>query len=501
MSADIRRTVPRAWWVDQARVAEYTQSPQTVQPQFGIVAGMSMQNDLWWRYLWRQAIALVILIGVGVPALWACGLLSESTLFAFMSGMVLTAIIGISVGSLQARNKGRALNELLAALSQAEKGELDAPLSSECHTVIPEVASALERAQASIRLEIAQLSGQRDRMQNVINSMAEGVIGVDGEQRILLMNDAACKIFSLREGAALGRPVWEQVRSPQLQSWVAAAVEKALPSGGEMHLRSAIGRDLALSVSAFHGPALTGAVIVVTDITELRRLERVRQQFVANASHELKTPITSIQACIETLIDGAVEDPQCRDRFLQTICEQTERLDALVKDLLILARLESEPMTREPRPIWIEALIRMCYERHLQTAERKGLTLTMHPISPDLKIMAEEDALEHILDNLIDNALKYTDAGGKVTLSLRTDGNSATVDVSDTGIGIPQHHLSRIFERFYRVDRHRSRDVGGTGLGLSIVKHLVQAIGGSVAVTSRLNEGSTFSVRFPLADK
>lgn len=460
-----------------------------------------MQNDLWWRYLWRQAIALVILIGVGVPVLWACRLLSESTLFAFLGGMVLTAIVGISVGSLQARSKGRALNELLAALSQAEKGELDAPLSSECHTVIPEVASALERAQASIRLEIAQLSGQRDRLQNVINSMAEGVIGVDGEQRILLMNDAACKIFSLREGAALGRPVWEQVRSPQLQSWVAAAVEKALPSDGEMHLRSAIGRDLALSVSGFHGPTLTGAVIVVTDITELRRLERVRQQFVANASHELKTPITSIQACIETLIDGAVEDPQCRDRFLQTICEQTERLDALVKDLLTLARLESEPMTREPRPIWIEPLIRMCYERHLQTAERKGLTLTMQPISPDLKIMAEEDALEHILDNLIDNALKYTDAGGKVTLSLRVDGNSATVDVSDTGIGIPQHHLSRIFERFYRVDRHRSRDVGGTGLGLSIVKHLVQAIGGSVAVTSRLNEGSTFSVRFPLSEK
>lgn len=462
---------------------------------------MSMQNDLWWRFLWRQTLALVILMGVGVPVLWACGLLSESTLFAFVSGIVLSALVGILAGGLLALRKGRALNEVHAALSHAEKGQFDTPLSSECYTILPEVASVLERAQTSIRLEMAQLSGQRDRLQNVINSMAEGVIGVDGEQRILLMNDAACKIFSLREGAALGRPVWEQVRSPQLQSWVAGAVEKALPSGGEMHLRSAIGRDLALSVSAFHGPALTGAVIVVTDITELRRLERVRQQFVANASHELKTPITSIQACIETLIDGAVEDPQCRDRFLQTICEQTERLDALVKDLLTLARLESEPLTREPRPIWVAELIRKCYERHCQTAERKGLTLTLQPISPDRKIMADEDALEHILDNLIDNALKYTEPGGRVTLSLRSDATSATVDVSDTGIGIPQHHLSRIFERFYRVDRHRSRDVGGTGLGLSIVKHLVQAIGGSISVTSQLNEGSTFSVRFPLADK
>jgi two-component system phosphate regulon sensor histidine kinase PhoR len=149
----------------------------------------------------------------------------------------------------------------------------------------------------------------------------------------------------------------------------------------------------------------------------------------------------------------------------------------------------------------VEGLIRTCYDRHIQTAQRKGLTLTLEPIDTDYRILADEDALEHILDNLIDNALKYTDNGGKVTLSLRVDQDAATVEVKDTGIGIPQHHLSRIFERFYRVDRHRSREVGGTGLGLSIVKHLVQAMGGSVSVTSRLNEGSTFSVRFPLANK
>lgn len=499
MSADIRRTVPapggstgRAW-------RSIRSPPQTLQPQFAIVPNMSMQSDLWWRHLWRQALALVVLIVVVVPILWMSGVLVGTALFAFVSGSCLATIAGILIGGIQARRKGRALAELYAALTQAEKGQFDLHLSSECHVVIPEVAAALERAQASIRLEVAQLSGQRDRMQNVMNSMAEGVIAVDGGQRILMINDAACRIFSLREGAAIGRPVWEQVRSPQLQSWVAQAVEKAVPSGGEMQLRSAIGRDLALSVSGFQGSPLSGAVIVVTDVTDLRRLERVRQQFVANASHELKTPITSIQACIETLIDGAVDDPQCRDRFLQTINEQTGRLDALVKDLLMLARLEAEPLTREPRPIWVEGVVRVCYERHLQTAQRKGLTLTLESIAPDFRILADEEALEHVLDNLIDNALKYTDAGGRVTLALRADQEEATIDISDTGIGIPQHHLSRIFERFYRVDRHRSRDVGGTGLGLSIVKHMVQAMGGSVSVSSRLNEGSTFSVRFPLA--
>jgi two-component system phosphate regulon sensor histidine kinase PhoR len=460
---------------------------------------MSMPSDLWWRYLWSQVLGLLVLVVVVLPLLWACNLLPGSTGLAIVMGGLLTAALAISVGGREARRMGSALNEVQIALRQAEKGVFDSPLTSECHTVLPDIASVLERAEASVRMEVAQLSGQRDRLQNVINSMAEGVIGVDREQRILLMNVAACEIFSLRERAALGRPVWEQVRSPQLQTWVAEAVEKSIPAGGEMHVRAPVGRDLALAVSAFHGHELAGAVIVITDVTELRRLERVRQQFVANASHELKTPITSIQACIETLIDGAVDDVQCRDRFLQTINEQTSRLDALVKDLLSLARLESEPLQREPRPVWVEALVRMCYERHLQTAERKGLALTMEPIPADLRVLGEEDALEHILDNLIDNGLKYTEPGGRVNLSIRLEGGWATIDVSDSGIGIPQQHLPRIFERFYRVDRHRSRDVGGTGLGLSIVKHLVQAIGGSISVTSRLNEGSTFSVRLPLA--
>lgn len=483
----------------RARVAEYMQSPQTLQPQFAIVGRMSMQGDFWWRTAWRQVLAWMLLIAVLTPLFWVSGLLSSAAVPAFIGGSIFAAVVCIVAAGLQSRRHDAALSEVHSVLLHVERGQFDQTLSSPCHSTIPEVASVVERAQVAVRSEIASLVHDRDRLQNVINSMAEGVISVDSEQRILLMNARAMEFFALGDKAALGRPVWEQVRSPQLQSWVATAIDKAVPSGGELHHRSAIGRDLALTVSAFQGRRKTGAVIVVTDVTELRRLERVRQQFVANASHELKTPITSIQACIETLIDGAIDDPPCRDRFLQTICEQTERLDALVKDLLTLARLEAEPLNREPRPIWVQSLIRICCDRHRQTAERKRLALTLQAIDPDIQIMAEEEALEHILDNLIDNALKYTEPGGRVTLALRIEEGAAYIDVSDTGIGIPQHHLPRIFERFYRVDRHRSRDVGGTGLGLSIVKHLVQAIGGSISVTSRQNEGSTFSVKFPLA--
>jgi two-component system phosphate regulon sensor histidine kinase PhoR len=460
---------------------------------------MTTQRELSGRYLGQAALLLSIVAAILLPICWAVGLIGNTPTMAVIATGMLALIVGTVANLRVATQLEKAMGEVQRVLKQAEKGDHDFPLTSECHAILPDLSAALERAQAAIRGELAELSGARDRLRNVINSMAEGVIGVDSQQRILLINAAACQMFTLRESNSVGRPVWEQVRLPQLQAWVSEAVESTAPAGGELHLRSPIPRDLSLSVSAFHGPGLAGAVIVVTDVTELRRLEHVRQKFVANASHELKTPITSIQACVETLLDGAIDDVQCRDRFLQTISEQTTRLDTLVKDLLALARLESEPTQREAHPVSVEGVLRVCYERHLQTAERKGLSLSLEAIPPGLRVLAEEEALEHILDNLVDNALKYTEAGGAISLLTRQDGDVAFLEVKDTGIGIPQQHLPRIFERFYRVDRHRSREVGGTGLGLSIVKHLVQSIGGSINVNSKLHEGSTFSVKFRMA--
>jgi len=460
---------------------------------------MTTQRELCGWFLGQTALVFAVTVAVLLPIFWVTGVLNSTSPLAIFGTGVLAILIGTIANWRVSERLGKALSELQSVLQKAEKGQYDGTLSSECHSVLPEVSATLTRALATARQELIELNAARDRLRSVINSMAEGVIGVDANQRILLINSAACQMFSLRENNAANRPVWEQVRLPQLQAWVSTAVEHTSPVGGELHLRTPIPRDLSLSVSAFHGPSLAGAVIVVTDVTELRRLEHVRQKFVANASHELKTPITSIQACIETLLDGAVDDLQCRDRFLLTISEQTARLDMLVKDLLALARLESEPSLREPRPVQVEEILRVCYDRHLQTAERKGIKLTLESIPSGLRVFAEEDALEHILDNLLDNALKYTEPGGSVTLLARHNAELAYLEVKDTGIGIPQQHLPRIFERFYRVDRHRSREVGGTGLGLAIVKHLVQAIGGSIHVNSTLHEGSTFSVRFRVA--
>ncbi len=237
----------------------------------------------------------------------------------------------------------------------------------------------------------------------------------------------------------------------------------------------------------------------MTDMSEVRRLEGIRQEFVANASHELKTPLASITACSETLLDGAADDPEMCSHFLKTIQEQAERLSRLVHDMLALTRVESQGLARELHPVLLDDVVAICESRHRQNALRKGIDLELVRPPDTVRILADEEPLEQILDNLLDNAIKYTNAGGQVTLRWKTEGMSALIEVEDTGIGIPQSHLARIFERFYRVDKARSREVGGTGLGLSIVKHMVQAIGGNITVTSRLGKGSLFAVRIRLA--
>ncbi len=235
------------------------------------------------------------------------------------------------------------------------------------------------------------------------------------------------------------------------------------------------------------------------DRLQLKRLESIRQEFVANASHELKTPLTVIQVAVETLQDGAADDSEMRATLLAQIAEQGHRLHALVQDMLSLARIESGQTTLEFRPASVGAAVVACVDRHRARAETKGLTLeAVAPhFGPDPAAWVDEESLDQILDNLVDNAVKYTPTGGRVRVKWRTDDGDARIDVEDTGIGIPAQDLVRVFERFYRVDRARSREMGGTGLGLSIVKHLVQAMHGRIAADSHPGRGSVFTVHLP----
>jgi two-component system phosphate regulon sensor histidine kinase PhoR len=282
---------------------------------------------------------------------------------------------------------------------------------------------------------------------------------------------------------------------------VKAAMHRPSEEGRHLEFNEPIGKSLMLHVAQLAGEPTRGAVLVFHDTTELRRLERLRQEFVANVSHELKTPLSVITACVETLMEGGIDDHENRGRFLQQIFDQTQRLHALILDLLSLARIESGDQQWTLQPVAISELAHTCVERHQARAQAKKQTLLLDPPAPtpatQATVFADEEALAEILDNLIDNAVKYTPEGGTIRLRWWQEEDTCCIEVEDTGIGIPQSDLPRIFERFYRVDKARSREMGGTGLGLSIVKHLVQAMQGTIRAASELGQGTKFTIRLP----
>jgi two-component system phosphate regulon sensor histidine kinase PhoR len=357
----------------------------------------------------------------------------------------------------------------------------------------------------------ARIDGlERDRLQLlvVLEAMAEAVIAVDSRHRLLFANAGANRLFGL-DRSSVGRLVPELIRSPRVQEAIEATLRLSDPKSYQSEVVLA-GRDIStrgqgterhLAVRGTPLPGLPspGAVLVFHDVTDLRRLERMRQDFVANASHELKTPLASIKAYTETLLDWALRDDSVNVRFLERIDEQAERLNQLILDLLSLARLESGQGVFDHQPLEIVPVLEACVEAHRGRASAKNLDLTFDPDELDegTLILADEEAVHQIADNLIDNAIKYTPENGSVHVHCSLQEDRVAVEVTDTGIGIPREDLPRIFERFYRVDKARSRELGGTGLGLSIVKHLVQSIGGRIDVNSRLGSGSKFTVLFP----
>jgi two-component system phosphate regulon sensor histidine kinase PhoR len=367
------------------------------------------------------------------------------------------------------------------------------------------LARAFDETAAALQARITRLEQDRQQLRAVLSGMSEGVVAVDARRRLLFANASADKLFGLAPGS-VGRLVPELIRSPQVQEAVDATLAGTGPYRGEI----AIGRREAHlwsqpRVLSVHGTPLpgspaTGAVLVFHDVTDLRRLERMRQEFVANVSHELKTPLASIKAYTETLLDWALHDEAVNVRFLRGIEEQADRLNQLILDLLCLARLESGQEVYQHGPLALGPVVGACVEsqRDRAAAKSQSLDLDLGPVDGETLVVADEEAVRQILDNLIDNALKYTPEGGRVRVSCRAEGDAAlAVEVADTGIGIPRDDLPRVFERFYRVDKARSRELGGTGLGLAIVKHLVQSIGGQVTVDSRLGAGSKFTVLLP----
>jgi two-component system phosphate regulon sensor histidine kinase PhoR len=357
--------------------------------------------------------------------------------------------------------------------------------------------------QLSERMNTVDL--QQSQEKAILASMIEAVIAIDSQQRVITMNEAAADLLGVPVGQALGTRIEEVVRLGGILEFIQRAVGsntaivenlRIYGEGGERYLR-AHGTRLVAGV----GEDL-GALVVLYDITRIHNLEVVRKEFAANVSHELKTPITSIKGFVETLLDDKLNDRGETQRFLKIIAQQTERLNAIVDDLLSLARLEQSVEREEVSLSWnpvrpiLEAAVSVCAE----STSAKEISLGL--VCPDaLEAHCNPQLLEQAVVNLIDNAVKYSESGSEVTVAAAAADTEVEVSVEDRGCGIEEQHLPRLFERFYRVDKARSRELGGTGLGLAIVKHIALAHGGRVDVRSRPEEGSTFFIRFPQAKR
>jgi two-component system phosphate regulon sensor histidine kinase PhoR len=374
---------------------------------------------------------------------------------------------------------------------------------------LADLALALNNTAAHMDETIRSLSGERNRSSAILRSMVEGVAVIDAHERLVFCNRAFSEILNLDSVGGEGHPVIEVVRNSELLGLIRRALqgEEGLQSNVAMGIvqqrsfsvTAAPVKPLEASAAGVAAERPSGAVVVLHDVSELRRLERVRQDFVANVSHEFKTPLTAIQGFAETLLAGALEDPKNNRRFLEIIRDHAARLARLTDDLLKLARIEVGKLEVAFQPVSVAELLESCSATTLLKASRKQISFTVN-VPPGLPAVLGDPSLLHdVLQNLLDNAVQYTPEGGQIDVSASAEAHEAVITVSDTGIGIPLADQERIFERFYRVDAARSREAGGTGLGLSIAKHIVEAHGGRLWVESAVGRGSKFFVSVPLA--
>lgn len=413
----------------------------------------------------------------------------------------IVALLALLLGWFVASGLTRPLAKITDAALAFESGDfeprpLDLPAGE-----LGDLGRVLNRMGVEINARMRELQKDEGQLRAMLAGMVEGVLAVDELDRISFSNSAARQLFDLGHVQVDGQRLWELVRVPGLDELMREARSRDAAANRELGLTQG-GVELTILAKAhrFVTEEEIGVVLVFEDITELRRLERVRRDFVANVSHELKTPLTSIRGYVETLMDGALYDEANNLRFLEKIDQNVKRLGALVVDLLSLAQIEEREVDLPRARVDVRSVLAAIVRRHEVESRAKEVDVVIALPPGPCAVFANEEGVTQVLENLVGNAIKYTPDQGHVRIDFRVEAGLAAIAVGDDGVGIPPEDLERIFERFYRVDKARSRDVGGTGLGLSIVKHLTQSMGGSVSVQSTLGEGSTFTVRLPVTD-
>jgi two-component system phosphate regulon sensor histidine kinase PhoR len=402
---------------------------------------------------------------------------------------------GGAVARVQIRWQYGRFDELQAAVRRYASGDLGGRLQHFGDDELTPLARDIDAAFREVDTRAAALVRDRARIEAILGGMVEGVLVVDELGRVRLVNDAASRMLKL-DASAVGRRYLEVVRNPEVVAQVGHALHGETPPGVELALTLDQSQAVVARAAPVSADRRGGVVIVLHDITDLRRADRIRRDFVANVSHELRTPLTAIRGYVEALLD-APAGPSDTRRFLQIIAKHSARMETLVKDLLRLARLDAGQEVIEPVPCSVDTLFRGVVGALAPVIEARDQRVLIEVTEDGREVLGDPARLHDVLRNLVENASSYAPEHSTITLRASREGASTHVSVLDEGPGIPEPDLARIFERFYRVDKARSRETGGTGLGLSIVKHLVELHGGRVTARNRPEGGAEFTVALP----
>jgi two-component system phosphate regulon sensor histidine kinase PhoR len=459
---------------------------------------ITINKDLLYYAVRQQTAAgQPVLLRFSSPFEAVASAVSEFRKTLWLASLLLLAILG-SLTLLVSRGFTNRVDRLTAFSKRVAEGDFHAEPVGSSGDALDSLGSSLNQTAGRLNQMIRTVTEERNLSSAILGSMVEGVAVVNANERVLFSNPSFASILGLDVPPQPGSGLVEVIRQTELIE----AVRKVL--AGEKRVESEIVTGtlrqhfFAATVAAVRATQANGAVVVLHDITDLRKLERVRRDFVANVSHEFRTPLTAIQGFSETLLAGAMNDPQNRDRFLGIIVEHSRRLARLTEDLLMLSKMDADRLELEIRRLPVEQLVSSCIETSQPRAVEKDLRLSVNLAKSIPDIAGDRRRLTEVLQNLLDNAIQYTPSGGQIMVSAETKDGEVVFTVSDTGIGIPEADQPRIFERFYRVDVARSREVGGTGLGLSIAKHLMEVHGGNLWVESEVGHGSQFHFSVPI---
>ena len=477
------------------------------QPKFDVRYSGTLHRDMMYLALpVRRGFEVVGVLRTALPLTTFQNAI-RALLWEIVLGAIVVSFLAAILTVVFSERVSRPIREMARGAQRYGAGDFSHKIYPPDTLELASLSEVLNRMAADLDVKIHEITAQRNEQQAILASMTQGVICVDSDERILFVNRTAQKLLGIADEGAKGRLLQACVRSTEIQRFVQqVSSADASPDMREFTLPTY--HNLVLQING--SPLLDssgnriGALIVLNDVTRLRELEMVRKQFVANVSHELKTPITAIKGYVETLHDGALEDPEHARAFLERVAHNADRLNTIIEDLLSLSRIEQDVDRGQVK--LLPGNLHDIVQSAILAASEKAKARNIRIVFPQLETVAAEivgmvnaTLLEQAVINLLDNAIKYSEPGQQVEVEIEAKEHHAEIRVRDHGCGISAEHLPRLFERFYRVDKGRSRELGGTGLGLAIVKHIVQAHNGQVTVESSPEVGSTFTISIPPA--